>query len=68
MVYMLTGMAFMTVQSLLLRVPAIRAKFGILPIPENAAKPYTMLESYVHLRKYIQEQREQAERDMDRRL
>lgn len=51
LVYLLTVSAFMSLHSVIMRLPAVRSYFGIPVIPPQFdSKPYTMLESIKHAR------------------
>ncbi|KAF7794878.1 hypothetical protein EIP86_006021 [Pleurotus ostreatoroseus] len=63
LVYLLTTSVFMSVQTLILRLPSVRKYLGIPSIPQHMhGKSYSMLESVKYARKMIQDKRIEAEK------
>ena len=72
MIYILTGVVVMSVQSAVLRIPAVRKAAGIPPLPKGMrAKSYSMIESFQYaidaFKKKQNEARDAASKRGDRR-
>ena len=69
LVYILTGVVFMTAQALLMRLAPVRKLFGIPPIPKHLqGRSYSMLESIQHVKDSYRKKREEADREAMKRI